>query len=55
MRLWFDRAVAARFDYREAYMKYMYGLYPRWHGDRQALYDFAIECSENGRLDSVRR
>ncbi|HZK80055.1 MAG TPA: hypothetical protein VFC46_03290 [Humisphaera sp.] len=34
-------------------MKYRYGLYPRWHGDRQALYDFAIECSENSRMDSV--
>ncbi len=53
MRLWFDRAVAARFDYPEAYRAFIWGIYPRWHGDRDMLMKFADECFETGRFDTA--
>lgn len=52
MRLWFDRAVAARFDYMPAYSKYVWGLYPRWHGDRASLMRLADECRNSKRYDT---
>jgi tetratricopeptide (TPR) repeat protein len=53
LRLWFDRAVKARFDGPAAYHAYEYALYPRWQGNRQALLDFGIECYETRRFDTL--
>lgn len=52
MRLWFDRAVAARFDYPEAYHDFIFGILPRWHGNREMLLSFANECLETHRFDT---
>lgn len=52
MRTWFDRAVAARLDDEDVFHAYMYGLYPRWHGSREKLVDFANECLATRRFDT---
>ncbi|MBZ0150374.1 MAG: hypothetical protein K8J09_02495 [Planctomycetes bacterium] len=51
-RFWFDRAVAAQFDYRDAYMTYLHYLQPRWGGSARALLDFAGECLDTARFDT---
>jgi len=52
MRTWFDRAAAARFDDSDAYEAYIWGIYPRWLGDRATLMAFADECAATGRFDT---
>jgi Domain of unknown function (DUF4034) len=52
MRTWFDRAVAMRFDDADAYDSYIYGIYPRWLGNREALMGFADECAATERYDT---
>lgn len=49
---WFDRAVAAQFDYRPAYTKLIWALRPRWGGSHRAMYDFGLECLNTGRFDT---
>jgi hypothetical protein len=51
-RLWFDRAVAARFDYMIAYWKLESALRWRWSGDPGALLAFARECAGTRRFDT---
>jgi hypothetical protein len=51
-RLWFDRAVAARFDYLPAYDTLRNALRWRWSGDPEALLAFARECSATRRFDT---
>jgi len=51
-RLWFDRTVAAQFDYLEAYQTLVSPLLPRWGGSHQAMYDFGKECLDTGRFDT---
>jgi|GEM_PF-2095866 len=51
-RLWFDRAVAAQFDYMHAYTNYISPLQPRWGGSHAAMYAFGKECLDTGRFDS---
>jgi hypothetical protein len=51
-RLWFDRAVAARFDYEPAYVSYLSLLMPRWGGSPQKLLAFGTECAATGRFDT---
>ena len=51
-RLWFDRAVAAQFDYERAYDKLFWALRPRWGGSLQAMYELAVECLETKRFDT---
>jgi hypothetical protein len=51
-RLWFDRAVAARFDYGPAYGKLVNALRWRWSGDPGALLAFARECADTRRFDT---
>jgi len=43
-RVWFDRAVAAQFDYYEAYSSLLWSLRPRWLGSHEEMYDFGLEC-----------
>ncbi len=52
MRTWFNRAVAARFDDTDAYEAYIWGIYPRWLGDRSTLMSFADECAATARYDT---
>ena len=51
-RLWFDRAVAARFDYMPAYYALNNALRSRWSGDPGALLAFARECAATRRFDT---
>lgn len=51
-RLWFDRAVAAQFDYEEAYNFYLTTLLPRWGGSHEEMYQFGKECLATKRFDT---
>ena len=52
MRIWFDRAVAARFDHAPAYQAFLWGLRPRWHGSHEAMLAFGRECLATKRFDT---
>lgn len=51
-RTWFDRAVAAQFDYNKAYTNYLWSIRPRWGGSLKRMYDFGEECLATGRFDT---
>ena len=51
-RVWFDRAVAAQFDWRPAYYAMVNALLPRWGGSHQAMLAFAKECLDTERFDT---
>ncbi|MHB0911842.1 MAG: hypothetical protein ACYC2Y_00165 [Armatimonadota bacterium] len=51
-RVWFDRAVAARLDYMEAYDSYIWNIYPRWGGSHEEMYAFGVECLKTKRFDT---
>jgi hypothetical protein len=52
MRLWFDRAVAAQFDYIQAYDAMAWGLRPRWGGSVKRMLHFARLCAETRQFDT---
>jgi hypothetical protein len=52
VRLWFDRAVAAQFDYKPAYSSLLNAWRPRWGGDHDAMYEFGRACRATGRYDT---
>jgi len=52
MRMWYDRAVQAQFDYPTAYSHLIYSLMPRWHGSHDLMYKFGVECMETERYDT---
>lgn len=52
LRRWFDRAVAAQFDYGMAYQKLLNYAQPRWGGSQRLLRSFGEECLETGRFDT---
>jgi hypothetical protein len=51
-RKWFDRAVAAQFDYTGAYDSYAWALDPRWGGSFEQMLAFGAECLATGRFDT---
>ncbi|MEN6370374.1 MAG: hypothetical protein ABFD64_00010 [Armatimonadota bacterium] len=51
-RVWFDRAVAAQFDYIPAYDKFSWSIRPRWGGSIDELHQFGLECLKTGRYDT---
>ncbi len=51
-RTWFERAVAAQFDYRPAYEKYLWAIHPRWGGTHEQMYELGNECLQTGRFDT---
>jgi len=51
-RQWFDRAVAAQFDYIPAYTKYFWALRPRWGGSHEQMLQFGTECLNTKRFDT---
>jgi hypothetical protein len=53
MRTWFDRAVAAEFDYMPAYKHFLWGLRPRWLGSFADLTAIGRECAATGRYDTL--
>jgi hypothetical protein len=52
MRSWFDRSVAADFDYMPAYTQYLWGLRPRWLGSYAEMNAFGEECAATLRYDT---
>jgi tetratricopeptide (TPR) repeat protein len=53
-RLWFDRAVEARFDHVTSYHRMVrMVLLPRWGGSHEAMVEFGRECLATGRYDTV--
>lgn len=52
MRLWFERAVQARFDNPGAYNNFLGGVRPRWHGSHAAMIAFGRSCAATGRYDT---
>jgi len=52
MRKWFDRAIAAQFDWTDAYGSYEWGLRPRWLGSVEEMLAFGEECLTTGRFDT---
>lgn len=52
-RVWFDRAVAAQFDYAPAYRLMIEGLLPRWGGSHRDLLAFGKECLDTKRFDTA--
>ena len=52
MRLWFDRAIEGQLDHPRAYIAYLHGLYPGWHGSHDAMYAFGRECAQTMRFDT---
>ncbi|MCU0864940.1 MAG: hypothetical protein MUC36_14210 [Planctomycetes bacterium] len=52
-RHWFDLAVAAQFDWQDAYATYMHYLQPRWGGSPKAMLAFAEECAATERYDTI--
>jgi hypothetical protein len=52
IRTWFDRAVAAEFDYPFAYESFLWFSHPRWGGDHDDMYRFGLECLDTGRFDT---
>lgn len=51
-RQWFDRSVAAQFDYLPAYTKLMWNYAPRWLGNEQMVLEFGKACAETRRYDT---
>ncbi len=51
-RDWFDRGVAAQFDYMPLYSEMVYVLTPRWGGSHEAMLAFGKECLDTGRFDT---
>ncbi len=53
LRTWFDRTVAAQFDYNPAYGEMLWYLRPRWGGSHEAMLAFGRACLETKRFDTV--
>lgn len=53
MRKWFDRAVAAQFDYADAWSEMRWGLRPRWYGDTDSMMAFGVMALNTGRFDTA--
>ncbi|MGE5608523.1 MAG: hypothetical protein ACM359_04670 [Bacillota bacterium] len=52
-RDWFDKAVAAEFDYIPAYNAMFWALRPRWGGSHEQMYRLGLECLQTGRFDTM--
>ncbi len=51
-RLWFDRAIAAVFDFDDAYDTLVYAYLPRWGGSHEQMLAFGAACAATGRYDT---
>lgn len=52
MRVWFDRAVTAQIDYRDAWSNFRWGLRPRWYGSHEAMLALGVTALNTGRFDT---
>ncbi|MGC3992206.1 MAG: hypothetical protein QM796_21430 [Chthoniobacteraceae bacterium] len=51
-RVWFDRAIAACFDYEPAYTKLSWAYRPRWGGSHELMMAFGRACARTARFDT---
>lgn len=51
-RTWFDRAIAARCDYRQAYEGLIWAYRPRWIGSHELMLSFGKACMDTKRYDT---
>lgn len=51
-RFWFDEAVGAQFDCRDAYDRLRWALRPRWGGSHAEMLAFGRECLATERFDT---
>ncbi len=51
-RDWFDRGVAAQFDWMQLYAQYILALLPRWGGSHAEMLAFGRECAATARHDT---
>lgn len=49
---WWERAVAAQFDYMPAYYSLLWALRPRWLGSHEAMFRFGCRCAETKRIET---
>lgn len=52
-RLWFDRTIAAQFDYAPAYSKILWAYRPRWCGSHDLMIEFGKACLATKRYDTL--
>lgn len=51
-RDWFDRAIAAQFDYKSAYYRILHAYRPRWGGSHEQMLAFGKACLATKRYES---
>lgn len=51
-RTWFDRAIAAQFDYTPAYSNVLWSYRPRWGGSHEQMFEFGKACLATARFDT---
>lgn len=51
-RVWFDRAIAAVFDFEDAYEHLIWAYRPRWGGSHAQMLAFGAACAATGRYDT---
>jgi hypothetical protein len=52
MRMWFDRTTRAQIDYPRAWSDFLWGLYPRWYGNHQAMLTLGAAAIDTHRFDT---
>jgi hypothetical protein len=52
LRLWFDRSMAAQFDYTPTFKNFLQAMTPYWQGSHLALLAFGRACAETKRFDT---
>ncbi|HTR42438.1 MAG TPA: hypothetical protein VMH87_12555 [Pseudomonadales bacterium] len=52
MRQWFDRTTLAQIDYPRAWSDFLWGLYPRWYGNHQAMLALGVAAVNTRRFDT---
>ena len=52
VRIWFDRAVAAQFDYWPAYTRLLWAYRPRWGGSIGQMFAFGKVCADTKRYET---
>jgi len=52
MRTWFDRTTLAQVDYPRAWSDFLWGLYPRWYGNHQAMLALGAAAVNSHRFDT---
>ena len=51
-RVWFDRAIAAVFDFEDAYDHLIWAYRPRWGGSHEQMLAFGAACAATARYDT---